>query len=63
MFVEGKVFRCPKAARAYALGETVGEENYVDIVARKLEIRALRLALFDFTNSAPPASCDECDKS
>ena len=63
VFVEGKVFRCPKAARAYALGETVGEENYVDIVARKLEIRALRLALFDFTNSAPPASCDECDKS
>ncbi len=63
VFVEGKVFRCPKAARAYALGEAVDETNYVDIVARRLEIRQLRLALFDFTNSAPPASCEACDKS
>ncbi len=62
VFVEGKVFRCPKAARAYAQGEAVSETNYVDIVARKLEIRQLRLALFDFTNSAPPAPCEECDK-
>ena len=60
VFVEGKVFRCPKAARACALGEAVDETNYVDIVARKLEIRPLRLALFDFTNSAPPAPCADC---
>ena len=63
VFVEGKVFRCPKAARAYAMRESVEETNYVDIVARKLEIRPLRLALFDLTNSAPPASCEECEKS
>ena len=63
MFVEGKVFRCPQAARAYALGESVDETSYVDIVARKLEIRQLRLTLFDFTNSVPPVCCDECGKS
>ena len=62
VFVEGKVFRCPKAARAYASGESVEETSFVDIVARKLEIKQLRLALFDLTNSAPPAPCDQCEK-
>ncbi len=61
VFVEGKVFRCPLAAEKYAQGEAVDENSYVDIVAKKLEIKDLRLALFDITNDPPPSNCNECD--
>ena len=61
LFVEGKVFRCPVSARKYADGEEVNESSYVDIVARKLEIKDLRLALFDITNDPPPENCEECE--
>lgn len=61
VFVEGKVFRCPITAEKYANGEEVDEKSYVDIVARKLQIKDLRLALFDITNDPPPENCKECD--
>ncbi len=60
VFVEGKVFRCPESAYSYALGKETDEAQYVDIVARKLEIKQLRLKLFDFTNSAPAEDCGSC---
>ncbi|HBL40748.1 MAG TPA: hypothetical protein DDY98_03950 [Ruminococcaceae bacterium] len=63
VFVEGKVFRCPKTAEAYANGKETDETLFTDIVARKLEIKALRLALFDFTNSAPCESCEACERN
>ena len=62
IFVEGKIFRCPLSAKAYADGTEVPENTYVDIVARKLEIRDLRLAIFDITNDPPPADCKSCDR-
>lgn len=60
LFVEGKIFRCPLTAEKYANGVQVDEKSYVDIVARKLEIRDLRLAMFDITNDPPPENCNEC---
>lgn len=60
VFVEGKVFRCPLTAREYANGNEADEKSFVDIVARKLQIKDLRLALFDITNDPPPENCDEC---
>ncbi len=62
VFVEGKVFRCPISAEKYANGEELDEKFYVDIVARKLEIKALRLALFDITNDPPQENCNECSR-
>ncbi len=62
LFVEGKIFRCPIAAYKYAnTGEGIEDKDYVDIVARKLSIKNLRLAIFDITNDPPPASCNECE--
>lgn len=63
LFVEGKIFRCPLTAEKYANGEEVDEKSYVDIVARKLEIKNLRLAMFDITNDPPPENCKECELS
>jgi len=63
IFVEGKIFRCPISAEKYANGGEVEEKSYVDIVARKLEIRNLRLAMFDITNDPPPEDCKSCPKS
>ena len=63
IFVEGKIFRCPKSAEKYANGGEVDEKAYVDIVARKLQIRDLRLAMFDITNDPPPENCKDCPKS
>ncbi len=60
VFVEGKVFRCPLTAKSHADGNEVEESSYVDIVARKLQIKDLRLALFDITNDPPPENCSEC---
>ncbi len=62
VFVEGKIFRCPISAENYANGKEVDEKSYVDIVARKLEIRDLKLAMFDITNDPPPENCKECPK-
>lgn len=62
IFVEGKIFRCPLSAEAYADGIEVPENSYVDIVARKLQIKALRLAIFDITNDPPPENCKACDR-
>ena len=61
IFVEGKIFRCPISAENYADGKETDEKCYCDIVARKLEIRNLRLAIFDITNDPPPADCKSCD--
>ncbi len=62
LFIEGKIFRCPVAAYKYAnTGEGTEDKDYVDIVARKLSIKNLRLAIFDITNDPPPANCDECE--
>lgn len=63
LFVEGKIFRCPISAEKYANGGEVEEKSYVDIVARKLQIRDLRLAMFDITNDPPPENCKECPKA
>ncbi len=63
LFVEGKIFRCPITAEKYANGEDVDEKSYVDIVARKLEIKDLRLAMFDITNDPPPENCKECPRA
>lgn len=63
VFVEGKIFRCPISAEKYANGIEVDESSYVDIVARKLEIKNLRLAMFDITNDPPPENCKECPKA
>lgn len=63
IFVEGKIFRCPISAEKYANGEEVDEKSYVDIVARKLEIKNLRLAMFDITNDPPPENCKDCPKA
>ncbi len=60
VFVEGKVFRCPKTAVDYTLGKEIDENRFVDIVARRLEIGDLRIALFDLTNSKPHENCGEC---
>ena len=60
VFVEGKIFRCPISAADYANGCEVTEKSYVDIVARKLELKDLRLAIFDITNDLPPADCGSC---
>ena len=63
VFVEGKIFRCPISAEKYANGGEVEEKSYVDIVARKLEIKNLRLAMFDITNDPPPENCKDCPKA
>ncbi len=63
LFVEGKIFRCPLTAQSYANGEEVDEKSYVDIVARKLQIKDLRLAMFDITNDPPPENCKDCKLS
>ena len=63
LFVEGKIFRCPITAEKYANGAEVDEKSYVDIVARKLEIKDLRLAMFDITNDPPPENCADCEFS
>ncbi len=61
VFVEGKIFRCPLAAYKYAnTGEGTEDIDYVDIVARKLSIKKLRLAIFDITNDPPSADCKSC---
>lgn len=61
VFVEGKIFRCPIAAYNYAnKGEGTEDKDFVDIVARKLSIKNLRLAMFDITNDPPPADCKSC---
>lgn len=62
IFVEGKIFRCPISAVNYADGGETEEKCYVDIVARKLEIKDLRLAVFDITNDPPYADCKNCSK-
>ena len=62
IFVEGKIFRCPLSAVDYANGKEVEEKCYCDMVARKLEIKELRLAIFDITNDPPPADCANCSK-
>lgn len=61
IFVEGKIFRCPLSAENYADGKETEEQSYVDIVARKLQIKDLRLAIFDITNDPPPADCANCN--
>ncbi len=61
VFVEGKIFRCPLSAENYADGKETEDKCYVDIVARKLEIKDLRLAMFDITNDPPPADCRNCE--
>ncbi len=63
LFIEGKIFRCPISAEKYANGGEVEEKSYVDIVARKLQIRDLRLAMFDITNDPPPENCKDCPES
>ena len=63
VFVEGKIFRCPISAEKYANGGEVEEKSYVDIDARKLEIKNLRLAMFDITNDPPPENCKDCPKA
>ncbi len=60
LFVEGKIFRCPIDAYSYANTGNADEKTFVDIVARKLEIKDLRLAMFDITNDPPPAECGKC---
>lgn len=61
IFVDGKLFRCPKAAERYFTGEDVKPEEYCDLLERKLEIPRLRLKTFDFTYSDPPCDCADCN--
>lgn len=63
VFVEGKIFRCPISAKEYAVSGEADEKSYVDIVAKKLDIKSLRLAMFDITNSAPPEDCEGCPQN